>query len=165
MSRVCTVCGHEQRYDIDTILVCRSKPYRDIAGQFGLSKTAIGRHVSEGHISELLALATDAEQASRADTLLDRVEELQRRTLAILEATEKTHEHRTALAAIAEARRGLELIGEITKEISRTPTLTLHLNAEWIEIRTAILSALAPHPHVRESVLRALEEVSNGRAA
>src|SRR5215212_572586 len=162
MTRVCTICTHEDRYEIDTVLVDRSKSYRDIAGQFGLSKTAIGRHVSDGHISELIALAADAERSAQADTLLDRIEDLQARTLAILEASEETREHGTALSAIRESRRNLELIGEVTKELNRTPTLNLHLNAEWIELRTVILEALAPHLEARESVLRALERAGNG---
>jgi hypothetical protein len=163
MSRVCTVCSHEDRFDIDTILVDRSASYRDIAERFALSKTAVSRHVTGGHISELLSLAADAERSAQADTLLDRIEDLQARTLAILEASEETREHGTALSAIREARRDLELIGEVTKELNRTPTLNLHLNAEWIELRTAILEALEPHLEARESVLRAIERAGNDR--
>jgi hypothetical protein len=163
MSRVCTVCSHEDRFDIDTILVDRSASYRDIAERFALSKTAVSRHVTGGHISELLSLAADAERSAQADTLLDRIEDLQARTLAILESTEETREHGTALSAIREARRNLELIGEVTKELNRTPTLNLHLNAEWIELRTAILEALEPHLEARESVLRAIERAGNDR--
>ena len=164
MGRVCTICSHDSRYDIDGFLVDRSMSYRDLAGRFSLSKTAIGRHVSEGHISELLTLARDAERASRADNLLDRIEDLQSRTLAILEAAEQEHDHRMALAAIAQARRNLEVVGEITKELNRTPTLNLQLNQEWIELRTVIVGALDPHPDARDAVLKALESGSNGRA-
>jgi hypothetical protein len=164
MPRVCTICSHGSRYDIDSILVDRSKPYRDIARQYGVSKDAVGRHVSEGHVSDLLKLAADAERASRADSLLDRIEDLQSRTLAILEAAEQEHDHRMALAAIAQARRNLEVVGEITKELNRTPTLNLLLNQEWIELRTVIVGALDPHPDARDAVLKALESGGNGRA-
>ena len=162
MSRVCTVCSHEDRFEIDSVLVDRSASYRNIAERFALSSTAVSRHVTGGHISELIALAADAERLARADTLLDRIEDLQARTLAILEASEEAREHGTALSAIREARRNLELIGEVTKELDRTPALNIHLNAEWIELRTAILRALEPHPEARESFLKALTSVSNG---
>jgi hypothetical protein len=162
MSRVCTVCGHEQRYDIDTILVCRSKPYRDIARQYGVSKDAVARHVSGGHISELIALAANAEQASRADTLLDRLEALQSRTEAALAKAESSDNLFATFRGIGEMRHNLTLIGEITKELDRTPTLNLHLHPEWVELRTAILVALRPHPEVREGVLRAIRSVDNG---
>jgi hypothetical protein len=163
LMRTCTVCSHESRYEIDTILVDRSKPYRDIAGQFGVSKTAVGRHVSEGHISELIALASDAERAAKADTLLDRIEALQSRTEAILASLEGTDLYSVQLAAIREMRHNLELIGEVTKELNRTPTLNLHLNPEWLEIRTAIVVALERHPEARTAVLRALDRVGNGK--
>ncbi len=163
MPRVCTICSHGSRYDIDSILVDRSKPYRDIARQYDVSKDAISRHVSSGHISELVALAADAERGARADTLLDRIEALQSRTLDILEATDETHDHRVALSAIREARRNLELIGEVTKELDRTPTLNVHLNSEWIELRTVIVQALESHPDARQSVVRAIASVGNGR--
>jgi hypothetical protein len=163
MPRVCTICSHGSRYDIDSILVDRSKPYRDIARQYDVSKDAISRHVSSGHISELVALAADAERGARADTLLDRIEALQSRTLVILEATDETHDHRMALSAIREARRNLELIGEVTKELDRTPTLNVHLNPEWIELRTVIVQALDPHPDARQSVVQAIASVGNGR--
>src|SRR5215211_7308042 len=156
MPRVCTICSHEKRYEIDSILVDRSKPYRDMAGQFGVSKTAIGRHVSEGHISELIALAADAERSAKADTLLDRVE-------AFLDRMEETENYGAILGAFRELRANLELIGGVTKQLDRTPTLNLHLNPEWLEIRTAIVLALDPHPEARESVLRALDGVGNGR--
>ncbi len=106
-------------------------PKRRIASQHGVSERAVRYHMRE-HLPALLALARDAERAARADTLLDRMEGLQSRTLAILEATEETHDHRSALAAI-------------------------QLNAEWRELRGVIVTALEPHPAARDSVLRALE--------
>jgi hypothetical protein len=162
--RACTVCSHEKRYEIEERLATRQGTYRGIARTYGLSEDAVSRHVAGGHISGLIALAADAERAARADTLLDRIEALQSRTLAILEAAEETNEHRTALSAIREARGNLELIGEVTKELNRAPTLNLHLNPEWLELRAVIVGALDAHPDARGAVLRALEGTSNGRA-
>jgi hypothetical protein len=112
----------------------------------------------------MLAHAARAEEVAEADSLLERIEALQSRTLTILEATEETQDHRIALSAIREARNNLELIGEVTKELNRTPTLNLQLNAEWIEIRTEIMQALEPYSEARGAVLRALESASNGSA-
>jgi hypothetical protein len=164
MTMVCTICRHEDRYEMDGLLADRSASYRDIARRFSVSKDAVSRHVSGGHISELIAMAADAERYARADSLLDRIEGLQSRTIAILEAAEQTHDYRTALSAIREARRNLELIGEVTKELDRTPTVNLHLSPEWLELRAVIVGALEPYSEARESVLRAIEGASNGRA-
>jgi hypothetical protein len=142
----------------DAFIVGQAK--RRIASQNGVSERAVRYHMRE-HLPALLALARDAERAARADTLLDRLEALQSQTLDILDAPE---DQRTALAAIAQARRNLELIAEIAKELDRTPTINLALNPEWLEIRGVIIAALEPHPTARDSVLRALEGVGdNGR--
>jgi hypothetical protein len=158
--RTCTVCSHEQRDAIEDAFIAGT-PKRRIASHHGVSERAVRHHMRE-HLPGLLALARDAERAARADTLLDRIEALQSRTLAVLEAAEETHDHRIALAAIREARSNLELIGEVTKELDRTPTLNLHLNPEWIELRTVIVAALDPHPDARESVLQAIRSAGNG---
>jgi hypothetical protein len=165
MPRVCTVCTHEKRYEIDTILVDRSKSYRDIALRYGLGKDAVSRHVSSGHIAELIALAADAERSAQADTLLDRIEALQERTEAALEKAEEQENPFATFRGIAEMRRNLELIGEITKELDRTPTLNLHLSPEWLELRAVIVGALEPHEEAREDVLRAIEGLGNGSAS
>ena len=162
MPQVCTICSHDARDAIEDAFIA-GMPKRRIASHHGVSERAVRYHMRE-HLPELLALARDAERASRADSLLDRIEALQSRTLAILEATEETNEHRTALAAIREARGNLELIGEVTKELNRTPTLNLHLSPEWLEVRAVIIGALDHHPEARESVVLALEEASNGSA-
>jgi len=161
LGRVCTICSHEQRFAIEELLATRQSTYRGIARKYGVSEDAVSRHVKAGHVSQLLALAADAERAARADSLLDRIEALHSRTLAILEAVEGTDEHGTALAAIREARRNLALVGEVTRELDRARTINVALNPEWLEIRGVIIAALEPHPTARDSVLRALEGVGN----
>jgi recombinational DNA repair protein RecR len=161
MTRVCTICSHESRDAIEDAFIAGT-PKRRIASHYGVSERAVRYHLRE-HLPALLALARDAERAARADTLLDRIEALQSRTLAILEATEEEGEHRTALAAIREARSNLELIGEVTKELNRAPTLNLSLHPEYVEARTLIVQALGPYPESSEAVVKALEGSGNGR--
>src|SRR5215216_3489876 len=160
MPRSCSVCTHDERDSIEDAFIVGT-PKRRIASHYGVSERAVRHHIRE-HLPALLALARDAERASRADSLLDRIEALQSRTLAILQATEETHDHRVALAAIREARGNLELIGEVTKELDRTPSLNLHLNPEWIELRTVIVGALDRHPDARGDVLTAIRSAGNG---
>ena len=130
---------------------------RRIASQHGVTERAVRYHMRE-HLPALLALARDAERAARADTLLDRMEALQSQTLAILDAPE---DQRTALAAIAQARRNLELIGEVTRELDRG-TINLELTVEWQEVKTVLVNTLASYPEAQQAVFNALEEAPNG---
>jgi hypothetical protein len=159
LGRVCTICSHEERYEIEELLATRQRTYRAIALQYGVSKDAVTRHVSGGHIGSLLTLAADAERAARADTLLDRIEALQSQTLAILDAPE---DQRTALSAIREARRNLELIGEVTKELDRAGTINWEINVEWQEVKAVLVNTLASYPEAQQAVFSALEEAPNG---
>jgi hypothetical protein len=158
MPRACSICSHEHRDAMEDAFIA-GQAKRRIASRHGVTERAVRYHMRE-HLPALLALARDAERAARADTLLDRMEALQSQTLAILDAPE---DQRTALAAIAQARRNLELIGEVSRELDRAGTINLSLNPEWLELRGVIVAALGPHPAARDSVLRALEGGGNGR--
>ncbi len=160
MPRACTICVHDEAHMINVALVSR-EPYRAISRRFGVSKDALKRHSGE-HIPELLVEASRAVEVCEADDLLGRIEALQGRTLAILEAAEHTGELRTALAAIREARGNLELVGRITKELDERPVNVL-VSPEWLELRAVIVAALAPHPEARVAVLDAIEDGAVGR--
>jgi hypothetical protein len=155
--RTCSICSHEHRDAMeDAFIVGQAK--RRIASQHGVSERAVRYHMRE-HLPALLALARDAERAARADTLLDRMEALQSQTLAILDAPE---DQRTALAAIAQARRNLELIAEITEQLDRRGTVNLELSVEWQEVKAVLVNTLASYPEAQQAVFNALEEVPDG---
>jgi hypothetical protein len=155
--RTCSICSHEHRDAMEDAFIA-GQAKRRIASQHGVSERAVRYHMRE-HLPALLALARDAERAARADTLLDRMEALQSQTLAILDAPE---DQRTALAAIAQARRNLELIGEVTKELERAGTINLELTVEWQEVKAVLVNTLASYPEAQQAVFNALEEAPNG---
>jgi hypothetical protein len=155
--RACSICGHEHRDAMEDAFIA-GQAKRRIASQHGVSERAVRYHMRE-HLPALLALARDAERAARADTLLDRMEALQSQTLAILDAPE---DQRTALAAIAQARRNLELIGEVSRELDRAGTINLELTVEWQEVKAVLVNTLASYPEAQQAVFNALEEAPNG---
>jgi hypothetical protein len=162
MPRRCTVCDHPERHGIDETLVSGA-PYRSVAKRFGLSESAVYRHKTE-HLPAHLLKAREAEELARADDLLEQVRTLQAHALAILERAEKAGDLRTALAAISQARGNLELLGKLAGELDERPVVSLNVSPEWLELRAVIVGALKPHLAARESVLRALESVDDGRA-
>jgi hypothetical protein len=162
VAQKCTVCSHPESFAINEALVVQRVGNRRIAAQYGLSEASVRRH--RQHVPEILANASRAEEVAQADSLLDRLEALQRRTEAVLEEVEETDNYGVRLGAIREMRRNLELIGEVTKELNRTPTVNLHLSPEWMELRALIVQAVSPYPAARESVLRAIRGADNGAA-
>jgi FixJ family two-component response regulator len=66
MPRSCTICEHTDRDAIEDAFIAGA-PKRRIASQYGVSERAVRYHLRE-HLPVLLALARDAERASRADS-------------------------------------------------------------------------------------------------
>jgi hypothetical protein len=163
MPRSCTLCEHPRREEIDRALVGDSSNL-SVSSLFGVSESAIRRHKAN-HLPAKLVMAQAAEEVAQADDLLDQVRDLQARTLAILEAAESTRQHRTALAAIREARSNLELLAKLLGELDERPVVNLNVSPEWLELRAVIVAALEPYSDARGAVLRAIESVNNGHAS
>ena len=97
MPRVCSICSHPQRPDIDrALLAC--EPLRNIARRHKTSVAALHRHRSH------IAAAVQAQQALTVERLLSDLADLQRRALALLTKAERAGDLRAALGAIREAR-------------------------------------------------------------
>jgi len=163
MPRRCTVCDHPQRHGIDEVLVSGA-PYRSVAKRFELSESAVYRHKVE-HLPDNLLKAREAEEAARADDLLEQVRHLQAHALNILERAEKVGDLSTALAAISQARGNLELLGKLAGELDERPQVNVLVSPEWLELRAVIIGALSPHPGAREAVLRAIEGAGDGNVS
>jgi transposase-like protein len=158
MPRRCTVCDHPERPTVDALLLEGGESNRAIARRFGLSKDAVARH-REDHLPERLLRAADAGEVASADGLLSQLRHLHARTLAILGETEAARDHQTALRAIAEARRNLELLARLTELLGPETVVNVQIDAR---VQSVILEALRPYPEARLAVADALREVEGG---
>lgn len=154
MARPCTVCQHPDRDAVDAALIV-GEPVRTIAGRFGLSHNAVLRH-RDGHLPEAMAKAREAGEVARGDELLAQVQDLQARTLAILNGAEKAKDGHLALRAIREARGNLELLGRLAGELQTGVTVNVLGSGEWVRVRGLILAALEAHPVARLAVAEVL---------
>jgi len=159
MSRTCTICTHQQHEDIDNQLI-NGESYRDIAGRFSLSRSALSRH--KEHLPSALTKAKKAAEISQADDLLAQVRDLQTRALNILDAAEGSGNLKIALIAIREARGNLELLGKLAGELQAGQVVNVLVSPQWIILRSVILESLEPFRDARLAVASALEGVENG---
>jgi len=123
MPRICTVCAHPQREEIDTCLVS-DQSMRGIARRFRLDDAAVLRH-RNAHLPAQMARAHEAQETVRADGLLAQVQSLQRRALGILERAEADGDARTALQGVREVARTLELQGKLLGRLSDRPQVAV----------------------------------------
>jgi len=155
----CSVCKHPKREEIDRLLIT-GVSLRDIAGQVGqVSKSALAQH--KEHLPATLAKAQEAAEIARGDDLLAQLRDLQAKTLGVL--NQASDDHRLALAAIAQARANIELLGKLLGELRESPTVNILISPEWGRIRGIFLQALSSHPETKVALARALKEAENAR--
>jgi hypothetical protein len=111
---VCKICSHSERAAIETAIVER-RSLRDIAGQYGISRSAVDRH--KAHIPKKLAKARQAEEVAESTSLLSRVEKLMARCENIYETAMQAGELTGAVGATRELRGCLELLGKLSGEL------------------------------------------------
>jgi len=122
----CTVCRHENRDEINQeLLACT--PLRDIATRFQLSKAALFRH-KKADIPSALLQANQIEDHVRADTLLDRLKELNLETQFILSEAQESGDPDIALKSIARLEKQLELEARLLGELNEQTRIAIGIN-------------------------------------
>lgn len=183
MGRRCSVCDHPERADIDAALVGASIGFRDIAGRHGVSRMAAFRHALK-HIPALIAEAHDAEVVADADTLLEQVNEIQRKADRLyteaLTVIERFREEpsmkrarmvldgtKAAATALSRQIKATELLGRVTGELQASQTTVAVTQQVVVADRAlalaAVTAALAPYPEAKAAVMAALA-AAEGRA-
>jgi len=157
MGRTCTVCSHKDVDEINRLLLSGTS-FRDIAGQFDLSKTALARH-KESHIPELLSKSEDIKEVVNADNLLAQLQEARTSALDLLDkaiAAGDTKVYGPPSSYLSEIRQQIKLWAELEGRIAAQPQITIINNPEWIELRTVIIQALDDFPQAKEAVVNAI---------
>lgn len=156
MPRVCTICTHERRLEIDRALIAE-EALRDIARRYATSKDALARH--REHIPKRLSKAREAEEIAQAETLLDKLKELNAETRAILQETREAQDHDLSLKALTRLEKQLELEAKLLGELQPDgATVNIYQAPEWLTLRAVVLQALLPYPDAARAVGKALSE-------
>lgn len=160
MPRICTVCAHPDRNDIDAQLVDNAV-FRSLAAVYSVSAFALARHKA-AHLPATLAKAADAAEAARADDLLGEALRLQQRLERIADKAETAGHWPSAIAALSAVRGYLELRAKLRGELADGDTTNILISPEYLQVRARLLVALAPYPDARLAAAEALGEVSGG---
>ncbi len=121
MAQRCKTCDHPQVNKINERLIAGAR-LREIAKAYGLGLTSISRHraahivpvISQAQeakeiVIRELAAAHELQQVSTADSLLAKVQSLQCEVLDIFQKAKDGNDPNTALRAIDQARKLIEL--------------------------------------------------------
>jgi|SRR5579859_1066225 len=156
MAMTCSICKHPERASIEASLA-HGQSLRDIAGRYGLSKSAVERHKSTC-LKPALAGAIITQDKQAAFSALDEMAWMRQQAKAIYADVwnDTAKDARLALQSLGELRKQTELYSELTGELDRSTHIELRTSPDWISVRDLLFTALKPYPEARIAVARAL---------
>jgi len=163
MPRTCTICNHPERASIEQAIVAGTS-YRHIASQWNVGYKSVDRHAA-GHVSATIKQAQEAKDEAQALDVVKQLKVINNVSMNILKGARDAKENSLALSAIDRIVKQLELQAKLLGDLDDRPVINVLLTPEWLTIRAAITSALAPYGEAREAValaLMALEGATNG---
>lgn len=119
MPRICTVCSHDARAEIDAALAEGRGSIRGIAQERGLSADAVSRH-AKAHLPTAIVKAQDAAEATRADGLLEILHEGVRDARRLRDRAEKEGDVRAALVAVRTLVDIVEKLADVGERLAKS---------------------------------------------
>lgn len=171
MARLCQVCNHPRRAEIELALA-RRVPYRTLEARYNVGKDPLSRHKKE-HMPEqlqasLMATARptgvdlDALRKSESEGLLQTIVFQRAKLFSLLDEAEEVGDHRAAAQIHGRITKNAEftakLLGEITTAAQHT-TNNLIVSQDYLELRSALVQALRPYPKARRAVAEVLQNM------
>jgi hypothetical protein len=141
---------HEERPTIDHALAA-GRPYREIAGQFAVSSSALDRHKG-AHLSPAVQQAQQTTEAAHALDIVQQLRDINAVSLDIMREAKASGNAVLALKAVERVQRQIELQARLLGELDERPTVNVLVAPEWLAIRSTLLRVLQPHPEARAAV-------------
>jgi hypothetical protein len=164
MGRPCTVCNHQNRDEIDQLLI-RGESYRAIVGKFGLAKSSLERHYKGGHIQEFMAKSHEAQDMARADALLGQLREIREKANDLLNQAEVSGDLRACGLFLKELREQTKLMAELEGRLESQPQI--HLNQmniyqspAWSKVGEILARNLTGYPGLKSQIAKELLELA-----
>lgn len=161
MARVCGVCGHAKRGEIERELMER-RPAGEVGKRYGLSEDAVQRH-RQKHMER--EGKPEAAPPQSHEELVAQARELQGKTLEVLAAADSAGELHASLRAIREARQNLQVLSKLLAQIDQTPQVNVLMLPQWWRVRSCIMEVLEPYPQIRFALAERLMALGDSREA
>ena len=160
MPRQCLVCQHEQQAAIDRGLVA-GQSLRDLSALFRVSEDSLARH-RDSHLPQAVQKAQEQEDVRQALDVVAQLKAINGVTMQILSEARQQKNPDVALKAVDRIQRQIELQAKLLGDLDERPVVNVVLSADWIALREALFTILAPHPAIRADMARKLIELGAG---
>ena len=105
MPRTCLACASSNRVEIDKALA-NGTSLRDIAGRWGVSRSALDRHKS--HVALTITKVQEKREEKLGESPLDQIQRVQRKLWEVLAKMEAQEDHRGSVVALRKIRECME---------------------------------------------------------
>jgi hypothetical protein len=130
MSRKCSICNHDRRQEIEHALL-RGESNRAVAQRFTVASGAVASHLT--HVSAALTQARKLKELEDGRSIFLKLQELNLQAEQLKARADRAGDYRTALAALKEKARLVELEARLTGELnekSENKIVNVTLDAE-----------------------------------
>lgn len=155
MPRVCSVCSHPGRDEIDAAVAMNRGSIRGIARQHRVSPDALERHAAR-HLPQTLARAVEAREDARAEDLATKTRRLEEDARRLLKKAEDEGDYRCAIGAVKTLLDVVALLHRVSED-QRAAVRDVLRSPSWARFKGALLAELAPYPAALAAVARLAE--------
>ena len=128
---------------------------RRIATDFALSEASVYRHFGD-HLPARIMKAQEKMDVREALDIVGQLKFINAAALTVLRDARANGDQELVLKAIDRVQKQIELQARLIGELDDRPQINIWVSAEWLAIRSALLSALRDHPAARLEVAEAL---------
>jgi hypothetical protein len=171
----CSVCSHRELAQIDTALA-RGVSAPAIARRFKLGTDSVYRH-SRAHLPPQLRAALlagpdlegvdlDKLKETESQSLLGNLVALRHRLFAALDCAEEFNDAGMLTRVSSQLHANLELTGKLLGDlgIGSTTNVNVLIMPQYVELRVALVQALAAFPEARQAVAQVLHQLESKAA-
>jgi hypothetical protein len=172
--RQCTICRHREHAAIDLALA-RGVSQGALAKRYGVGSDSLGRH-ARNHLPPQLRAALlagpdiegvdlDRLRETESQSLLMNLVNLRNRLFASLDVAEEAGDGNMLARISGQLHRNMEIVGKLLGDLSTGTTINnVLIQPQYIELRIALVGALAAYPDARQAVAAVLHTIE-GKAA
>ena len=173
----CTICRHDKRHQIELGLVYRV-PASVLARRFNVGEDSLHRH-RQNHLSPQVMAAIlaaqkptdidlEALQASESEGLLAQLVTQRARLQTHSEMATDLGDVRSAVACERAITSNLELVGKLLGQLVQrheVRSTNLLVSPDYLQLRSVLVSALAPFPEAARAVAAVLHQLESKAAS
>jgi hypothetical protein len=173
--RRCSVCRHREHSAIDVALA-RHVSLGALAKRYGLGPDSLQRHRLNHMPAQLrakLLCGPDLEgidlnklRETESQSLLANLVSLRNRLFASLDVAEEAGDGNMLARISGQLHRNMEIVGKLLGDLSTGNTTTnILIQPAYVELRVALVGALAAYPDARQAVAAVLHQIEGNAAA